>query len=119
MFTLNIMVFFAAFVSSFFAHDPDEKLNVLHSSLIFLDHKRKSVRKNLFRLGTQINGEIWKAKSRIGQIRSMTHERVSLYRQTNLRFRNLLPPPTFRREPEFPQVNWWSEVSLNGFKKPS
>lgn len=118
LFTLNIMVFFAALVSSFFAHDPDEKLDTLHSSLVFLDQNRNRVRKNLFRMGTRINGEIWKAKSRIGQIRSKTHERVSLYRQTNLRFRNLLPPPTFRREPEFPQVDWWSEVSLNGFNKP-
>ena len=117
LFTLNILVFFAALVSSFFAHDPDEKLNVLHSSLIFVDQKRQRVQKKMFRAGTRINGEIRRAKSRIGQIRSLTNERVALYRQTNLRFRNLLPPPTFRRDPDFPQMDWWSEVSINGFNK--
>ncbi len=117
LFSLNIMVFFAAMVSSFFSHDPDEKLNVLHSSLIFLDQKRQSVRKKLFRVGNRINGEIQKTKSRIQQIRSETSQRVSLYRRTNLRFRRLLPPPTFRRDPDYPHLEWWSEVSMNGFNK--
>ena len=117
LFSLNILVFFAALVSSFFAHDPDEKLNVLHSSLIFLDRNRRSVQKKLYRTGTRINGEIRKAKSRVEQIRGLTQERVSLYRQANLRFRKLLPPPTFRRDPEFPKMDWWSEVSINGFDK--
>lgn len=114
LFSLNILVFFAALVSSFFAHDPDEKLDLIHSSLVFMDQKRRAVRKKLFRLGTKINGEIQKAKSQIGQLRSQTQEYVALYRQANMQFRQLLPPPTFRKNPEFPQMEWWSEVSVNG-----
>lgn len=114
LFALNTLVFFGALVSSFFAHDPDEKLDFLHFSLIFLDRKRNAVRQKLFRLGTQINGEIKKTRSQIEQMRALTNQRVALYRQTNLRFRQLLPPPSFRKSPEFPPLEWWSEVSLNG-----
>jgi len=121
LFSLNILVFFAAMVSSFFAHDPDERLDVSHSSLVFMDQKRKAIRKTIFRLGTKINGGIRKAKSQVEQIRNLTRQQVALYRQTNMRFRKLLPPPTFRRDPEFPNLEWWSEVSfdgLNGSNRP-
>lgn len=113
LFALNTLVFFAALVSSFFAHDPDEKLDSSHSSLFFLDRKRNAVRKELFRIGTKMNGEIKQAKSQIEQVRALTNERVALYRQTNMRYRSLLPPPTFRKSPEFPELKWWPEVSLN------
>jgi tetrahydromethanopterin S-methyltransferase subunit G len=113
LFALNTLVFFAALVSSFFAHDPDEKLDSSHSSLFFLDRKKNAVRKELFRIGTKMNGEIKQAKSQIEQVRALTNERVALYRQTNMRFRSLLPPPTFRKSPEFPELKWWAEVSLN------
>ncbi|MGH7227874.1 MAG: hypothetical protein ACREIH_01560, partial [Nitrospiraceae bacterium] len=118
LFALNTLVFFAALVSSFFAHDPDEKLDSSHSSLFFLDRKVNSVRKELFRIGTKMNGEIKQAKSRIEQVRALTNERVALYRQTNMRYRSLLPPPTFRKNPEFPELKWWPEVSLNGEMGP-
>jgi len=118
LFALNTLVFFAALVSSFFAHDPDEKLDSSHSSLFFLDRKINSVRKELFRIGTKMNGEIKQAKSQIEQVRALTNERVALYRQTNMRYRSLLPPPTFRKNPEFPELKWWPEVSLNGEMGP-
>jgi hypothetical protein len=35
-----------------------------------------------------------------------------LYRQTNMRFRQLLAPPCFRKSPEFPALKWWPEVQL-------
>jgi len=114
LFALNTLVFFAALVSSYFAHDPDQKLDSSHSSLFFLDRKINAVRKNLFRIGTKMNGEIKQAKSQIEQVRALTNERVALYRQTNMRFRSLLPPPTFRKSPEYPELKWWPEVSLNG-----
>jgi hypothetical protein len=113
LFSLNILVFFAALVSSFYAHDPDEKLDVIHSSLVFLDRKRNRVRHKLFTLGMKLNGEIQQAKSRIDQIRALTNQRVALYRQTNLRFRQLLPPPSFRRDPDYPTIKWWPEVALD------
>jgi hypothetical protein len=118
LFSLNILVFFGALVSSFFAHDPDERLDFLHFSLIFFDRKRNRVRKKLFRIGLQINGEIKKAQSQIERIRALTNERVALYRQTNTRFRCLLPPPTFRKPPEFPELKWWPEVSVDGQTRP-
>jgi hypothetical protein len=114
LFALNTLVFFAAMVSSYFAHDPDERLDCAHSSLLFLDRKRSAVRKELFRIGMKINGKIKEAKSQIERVRALTNERVALYRQTNIRFRQLLPPPTFRKTPEFPPLQWWPEVSLNG-----
>jgi hypothetical protein len=113
LFSLNLLVFFAALVSSFYAHDPDEKLDVIHSSLVFLDRKRNRVRGKLFTLGMQLNGEIQQAKSRIGEIRALTSQRVALYRQTNLRHRQLLAPPSFRRDPDYPALNWWPEVELD------
>jgi hypothetical protein len=112
LFAMNTLVFFAALVSSFFAHDPDQKLDFLHSSLLFLDRKRQTVRKRLFKIATKLNGQIKGAKSQIEQIRALTNERVALYRQTNLRHRQLLPPPCFRKNPEFPDLKWWPEVQF-------
>src|SRR5437899_2556453 len=108
LFALNILVFFAAMVSSFFAHDPDEKLDFCHYSLIFLDRKKHAVRKKLYRIGTRLNGEIRKAKSQIEQVRALTQQRVALYRQNNMRFRRLprrsvrLLKPTFLHNPNTP-----------------
>ncbi len=112
LFALNTLVFFAALVCSFFAHDPDERLDSAHSSLIFLDRKRNAVRNQLFRIGTKMNGEIKRAKSQIEEVRALTNQRVALYRQTNTRFRQLLAPPSFRKSPEFPELKWWREVSM-------
>src|SRR5437762_4444676 len=107
LFALNTLVFFAAMVCSFFAHDPDERLDSAHSSLIFLDRNRNSVRNALYRIGTKMNGEIKRAKSHIEEVRALTSERVALYRQTNTRFRQLLAPPSFRKSPEYPELKWW------------
>ena len=93
-------------------HDPDERLDSAHSSLIFLDRKRNAVRNQLFRIGTKMNGEIKRAKSQIEEIRALTNQRVALYRQTNTRFRQLLAPPSFRKSPEFPELKWWREVTM-------
>jgi hypothetical protein len=112
LFAMNTLVFFAALASSFFAHDHDQKLDFLHSSLFFLDRKRNAVRKKLFHMATKINGEIKRAKSQIEQIRALTQQRVALYRQTNMRYRQLLAPPCFRKNPEFPDLHWWPEVQL-------
>ena len=114
LFALNSLVFFGVLAASYFAHDPDEKLDLFHKSLTSLDRKRRAVRKRLFRIGTRINGEIQAAKSHIEQIRSLTRERVAMYRQTNIRFRRLLPPFSFRKNPEFPALKLWPEVSVNG-----
>lgn len=118
LFAINTLVFMASLVSSFFAHDPDERLDYFHYSLIFLDRKRNAVRKKLFRIGNTMNGEIRKAKSQIQQVRGLTNQRVALYRQANMRFRKLLPPLTFRKDPEFPKLEWWSEASLDGSNRP-
>jgi hypothetical protein len=61
----------------------------------------------------KLNGEIQKAKSQIGGVRALTNQRVALYRQTNLRFRQLMAPPSFRRDPDYPALNWWPEVELD------
>jgi tetrahydromethanopterin S-methyltransferase subunit G len=114
LFALNTLVFFGAMSASYFAHDPDEKLDLLHKSLASQDRKRNAIRKKLFEIGPRINGEIQATKSQVEQIRALTNQRVALYRQTNMRFRRLLPPPTFRKNPEFPKLEWWPEVSLNG-----
>ena len=119
LFALNILVFFAAMVASFFAHDPDEKLDFFHHSVLTLDRKRHAIRKKLFAIGMKINGEIQQAKSQVEQARALTNERVALYRQTNMRFRRLLPPPSFRKNPEFPPLEWWPEVSLNSEDEPA
>jgi len=91
-------------------------LNQCRHSLMILDRRRNALRKKLFRLGTKINGEIKKTKSQIEQVRALTNQRVALYRQTNLRFRRLLPPPTFRKNPEFPKLEWWPEVTVDGLR---
>jgi hypothetical protein len=113
LFALNALVFFAATVASYFAHDPDERLDGFHHSLRSLDRKRNEIRSKLYEVGTQLNGEIEQAKSQIDEIRALTNQRVQLYRQTNLRHRRLLPPPSFRKNAEFPPLQWWAPVSLN------
>jgi hypothetical protein len=113
LFALNALVFFGAAVASYFAHDPDERLDALHHSLKGLDKKKHTIRTRLFEVGTRLNGEIQQAKSQIEQIRALTNQRVQLYRQTNIRHRKLLPPPSFRKNAEFPPIKWWPEVSLD------
>jgi len=113
LFALNALVFFGATVASYFAHDPDERLDGFHKSLKTLDRSMNPVRTKLFAVGTELNGEIEQAKSQIEQIRALTKQRVQLYRQSNIRHRRLLPPPSFRREAEFPSLSWWPAVSLN------
>lgn len=113
LFALNSLVFFGALAASYFAHDPDEKLDMFHKSVVALEKQRNAIRKKLFGLGTRINGEIQSAKSQIDQARALTSQRVALYRQTNMRFRRLLPPPSFRKNPEFPKLELWPEVSMN------
>ena len=78
-----------------------------------LDKKRQKIRTKLYEVGTKLNGEIQQAKSQIEQVRALTNQRVQLYRQTNIRHRKLLPPPSFRKNAEFPPLKWWPEVSLN------
>src|SRR5438128_2234286 len=113
LFALNALVFFAATVASYFAHDPDERLDGFHHSLRWLDRTKNEIRTKLYGVGTELNGEIEQAKSQIEQIRALTNQRVQLYRQTNIRHRRLLPPPSFRKNAEFPMLHWWPEVSLN------
>jgi hypothetical protein len=113
LFALNALVFFGAAVASYFAHDPDEKLDVLHHSMRSLERKMNPIRKRLYEMGTRVNGEIDQAKSEIEGIRALTSQRVQLYRQTNIRHRRLLPPPSFRKNVEFPPIQWWPQVSLN------
>ena len=113
LFALNALVFCGAMVISFFAHDPDEKLDHSRNALVFLDRSTNKVRKKLFRVGTSLNGEIKKAKSQVERIRALTSQRIALYRQANLRVRRLLTPPSFRKGPEFRQLEWWPEVSVD------
>jgi hypothetical protein len=113
LFALNALVFFGAAVASYFAHDPDERLDSLHHSLKALDKQKHRIRTKLYEVGTKLNGEIQQAKSHIEQVRALTNQRVQLYRQTNIRHRKLLPPPSFRKNAEFPPLKWWPEVSLN------
>ena len=113
LFALNALVFFGAAVASYFAHDPDERLDALHHSLKGFDKKRHAIRTKLYEVGTRLNGEIQQAKSHIEQVRALTNQRVQLYRQTNIRHRKLLPPPSFRKNAEFPPLKWWPEVSMN------
>ena len=118
LFALNSLVFFGAMAASYFAHDPDERLDQFHKTLKSLDRKRNGIREKLFGLSNGINGEIRAAKSQIDQVRQLTSQRVALYRQTNIRFRRLLPPFSFRKNPEFPALKLWAEVSVNGENEP-
>ena len=113
LFALNALVFFGATVASYFAHDPDERLDNFHQSLRVLERKKNPIRTKVFEVGTQLNGEIEQAKSQIQEIRALTNQRVQLYRQSNIRHRRLLPPPSFRKDAEFPVLSWWPTVSLN------
>jgi len=108
-----VTAFFGATVASYFAHDPDERLDNFHQSLRALERKKDPIRTKLFEVGTQLNGEIEQAKSQIQEIRALTNQRVQLYRQSNIRHRRLLPPPSFRKDAEFPPLSWWPTVSLN------
>jgi hypothetical protein len=56
LFALNALVFFGAAVASYFAHDPDERLDALHHSLKALDKKKHKIRTKLYAIGTKLNG---------------------------------------------------------------
>src|SRR2546427_10350737 len=99
LFALNSLVFFGAMAASYFAHDPDEKLDQFHRSLKSLDRKRNAIREKLFGLSNPIKGEIRAAKSQIDQVRALTSQRVARYRPTNIRFRRPLPPFSSRNNP--------------------
>src|SRR5213595_2855067 len=114
LFALNSLVFFGAMAASYFAHDPDERLDQCYKTPTPIARKRNGIREKLFGLSNGINGEIRVAKSQIDQVRQLTSQRVALYRQTNIRFRRLLPPFSFRKNPEFPALKLWAEVSVNG-----
>jgi len=118
LFALNALVFFGATVASYFAHDPDERLDGFHHSMKALDRKMHPIRKKLYAFGTELNGEIEQAKSHIEETRSLTKQRIQLYRQSNIRHRRLLPPPSFRRDTEFPTLQWWPTVSMNNNHHP-
>ena len=113
LFALNALVFFGATVASYFAHDPDERLDGLHHSLKALERNMSPLRSRLFKVATELNGEIEQGKSHIEEIRALTKQRIQLYRQSNIRHRRLLPPPSFRRDAEFPPLTWWPPVSMN------
>src|SRR5437762_2348730 len=113
-----IGVFIGATVASYFAHDPDERLDGFHHSMKALDRKMHPIRKKLYAFGTELNGEIEQAKSHIEEMRSLTKQRIQLYRQSNIRHRRLLPPPSFRRDTEFPTLQWWPTVSMNNNHHP-
>lgn len=112
LFSINALVFCGALVSSFFAHDPDEQLDRSHRDLVILDRKALAARKRKLTLGTKINGELQRAKSRVDGARALSSQRVALYRRTNVRARSLLPPPSFRKDPAFPSLDWWPQVSV-------
>ena len=113
LFALNALVFCGAMVSAFFSHDADEKLDSCHGSLAVLDRKTNAVRRQQLKIGTRINGEIQRAKSKVEQVRALSSERIALYRRTNIRCRSLLPPPSFRKSPDYVELDWWPEVALN------
>src|SRR5207247_9308958 len=89
-----------------------------HHSMKALDRKMHPIRKKLYAFGTELNGEIEQAKSHIEETRSLTKQRIQLYRQSNIRHRRLLPPPSFRRDTEFPTLQWWPTVSMNNNHHP-
>src|SRR5205823_8416413 len=78
LFALNALVFFGATVASYFAHDPDERLDGFHHSMKALDRKMHPIRKKLYAFGTELNGEIEQAKSHIEEMRSLTKQRIQL-----------------------------------------
>lgn len=119
LFALNALVFCAATVSSYLSHDPDEKLDSSHSSLMFLDKHANQVRKQRLLLGTKLNGEIQGAKSRIERARALSSQRIALYRSINVRFRSFLPPPSFRKDPEYKSLEWWPEVDISSGSQSS
>lgn len=84
---LNLFVFLAATLLSYFSHEEDQELDTLHKRVSRLDRKLDAVDAELHRLNRE-GGRLQASQdAELDEIKAIIRELVSMYRRENLRGR--------------------------------
>lgn len=114
IFALNLLVFSAAMVTSFFSHDPDEEMDNLRKDIVAMEKLRAPLLSQYSALASRMNAVLRVAKSRIESERAHTLSLIYLYRQANSAARSPNPTPmVFNKAPVLPEVPLWEPLTEN------
>lgn len=111
IFALNLLVFSAATVTSFFAHDPDEQLDHLLVSIRNIEKVRKPLLNKYSEKAAESNAILRLATARINMEREKAKSMISAYRQANIAARRPNPTPMiFNKSIDFPTLSLWESL---------
>jgi prefoldin subunit 5 len=114
IFALNLLVFSAALVISYFAHDPDEQLDHLRKDIIAIEKLRKPLLSQYSKLSSRMNAIRQVAEARIHAEEARTVSLVHMYRESNMTARGgTLVPLIFNKKPEIAKVELWEKMPEN------
>ena len=114
IFALNLLVFTAALVTSYLAHDPDEQMDHLRKDILAIDKIRKPLLSKYAELASRMNAILRVAQEKVQGEQSRTKALVNLYRQENIRARAPLAPPlSFHKAPDVPKATLWEPLPEN------
>lgn len=107
---INIFVFLAAGVLSYFSHDKDQELEILHKRVSKLDRKLDRIDAEIHRLGGEADRLSISQQAELDEIRGIVRELVGMYRGENILARKTgQKPKSFDIEPVIPEPQFVSE----------
>ncbi len=111
IFALNLLVFSAAAVTSYFAHDPDEQLDHLLMGIRNIEKARKPLLLKYSEKASESNAILRLATARISMEREKAKSMIAAYRQANIAARRPNPTPMiFNKPPEFAPAALWKQL---------
>ncbi len=81
---INIFVFLSATVLSYFAHDQDQELEILHKRVSKLDRKLDAIDSAIHKLGGELDKLKASQAAELQEIQAIVRELVNIYRGENL-----------------------------------